>query len=227
MKKLTTLTAFLACATIVLGQYTTSEIKKNKIARITKISVSQHGEATRQYDTYYDRYGNDTSSYMDGVLYKRILYDLNVKDKIVRRININGMGIEIEVALYEYKADGSYVIKNTDKQFKLTDYTYYDKTGKITKTISPDGAIRIYTYNVQGQLLSIKSKTGQDGVKTDLQYTYNTKGQQIKEVSNGEYKWTKTMEYNDKGLLVKASTVAVEDGEEFQTTDMYKYEFWN
>lgn len=187
-------------------QYTPSEIKKFKISKIARLSVTKGNEETQKNEIWYDDNGNDTAEYNGTELYRRTQYEYNPKGQIVTRTRYKADGKETETALYNYKPDGSYTISNTDKDFGMTDFTYYDKAGKIIKTASPDKAERIFTYDSRGRLLKIKSKLDNGGVVTDLQYTYNTKGQLIKESSKGDYKWTKTFFYNAKGLIAKSNT---------------------
>ena len=90
----------------------------------------------------------------------------------------------------------------------------------------PDGSERLYSYDAQGKLLNIKTKPGGDGVLTDIQYTYNSKGQRIKEVSKEGYKWTTTYTYDAKGLLKKSVTARSETGLETKSYHSYEYDFW-
>jgi YD repeat-containing protein len=211
---------------LVFAQYSPQEIKKYKISKVIKISVNGDASETQKQEKLYDSYGNDTATYLDGQLYMRSVYEYNEKGQPAKRITYNFSGNENETALYEYNPDGTFIISNTDKQFEMTDFTYYDKQGRITKTVSPDKAEKIYSYNLKGQLIGIKSKPGNGGVLVNIQYTYNPKGQLIKEASIGEYKWTLTYTYNAKGLIAKTKNISIMDGvAEPGSVSSYEYEF--
>ena len=212
---------------VVFSQYTTQEIKKFKISRIIKTTVNGDASETQKQEIFYDNKGNDTATYLDGQRYKYSIYEYNAKGQTIKRITYDHDGSENETAAYSYKPDGSYVISNTNKQFGMTDFTYYDKLERIIKTIQPDRSERIYTYDAKGRLVSVKSKPGaNNGIATNIQYTYNPKGQLIKEESKGEYKWTETYTYNAKGLIAKTKRISIMDGvAEPATTSTYEYEF--
>ena len=55
------------------------------------------------------------------------------KGQVISRTRFGADGKETETAVYTYKADGSYTISNTDKNFGMTDLTYCDKAGKDNK----------------------------------------------------------------------------------------------
>ncbi|MES1220425.1 MAG: hypothetical protein ABUT20_33295, partial [Bacteroidota bacterium] len=222
MKKFTTFVCLLFSVGAT-AQYTSQEIKKFKISKIIKQSYNTDSSESQKTETLYDRHGNDTATFMDGQLYKHSIYEYDGKGRALKSINSKPDGSEMETATYAYKPDGSYVITNKDKTYGLTDYTYYDKTGKIIKTKSPDGAERMHTYDAKGHLMKIKTKPGGNGILTDIQYTYNARGQCIKEVSNGEFKWTTTYTYDNKGLIIQAVSANPDDGT--KSTYSYEYEF--
>ncbi|MBK5271744.1 MAG: hypothetical protein JJE22_12105 [Bacteroidia bacterium] len=225
MKKFTLIIS-LFFPVVLFAQYSPQEIKKYKISKLIKLSANADSSETWNQTILYDRSGNDTAVYMGDSLYMRFVYEFNSKEKIAKKVTYKYDRSEVETAEYIYKPDGSYTISNKDKSYGMTDYTYYDKTGKVTKTQSPDGAQRIYTYDAKGKLLGIKSKPGGDGVLTDIKYTYNDKGQCTKEVSKGEYKWTTSNTYDSKGLLIRSITISTDGEEQTKTSNSYKYEFW-
>lgn len=208
------------------AQHTAQEIKKFKINKITKFTVTAGEEAIHKIETWYDDKGNDTAQYSDGELYRRIQYKYNSKGQVVTRTRYQADGKETETATYTYKPDGSYTISNTDKDFGMTDFTHCDKLGKTMKTISPDRSERVFTYDPKGRLLKIKSKPGDNGgVVVDLQYTYNAKGQLIKEVNKGDYKWTASYTYKSNGMIDKSKSVTTSDGvADPEVTVTYEYE---
>jgi YD repeat-containing protein len=226
MKKLLPLPALLLSLS-VFAQHTSQEIKKYKISKITKLSVSNGEEAVQKNETWYDDNGNDTAEYTGTELYRRTKYEYNPKGHVVKRTRFRANGNEIETSVYNYKPDGSYTISNTDKDFGMTDLTYCDKSGKITKTVSPDRTERIYTYDAKGRLLRVKSQPNDNGgLVVDLQYTYNSKGQRIKDVNKGDYKWTRTYTYDAKGLISKSKSNSVTDGvADPELSTSYEYEF--
>ena len=105
--------------------------------------------------------------------------------------------------------------------------TYCDKSGKPIKTVSPDKSERVYTYDAKGHLIHTKSKSGDNGgVIVDILDSYNANGQLIKEISKGDYKWTRIYSHNVKGLIAKCKNNSITDG----VTDpeiiyTYEYEF--
>ena len=225
--KITTVPVCLVLPFSLFAQHTPQEIKKNKISKITKLSSTGDGGEAGKHEYYYDKNGNDTAYYTGGTLISKSVYSFDRTGRPVKLIRYNGDGKETETALYSYQPDGSYKISSTDKAYGMIDYQWHDKTGKLTKTQSPDSALRLYTYDAKGKLISIKTKIGQNGgTVVDLKYTYNSKGQRIKEISNGEYRWTKVFIYNERELLIKATTIASDEGVEAKTTDTYGYEFW-
>ena len=224
--KIITIFICLIFSLSLFAQYNPEEIVKYKIKKIIKISTNTDSSETQKQEKLYDRNGNDTATYLGGQLYTTSKYEYNSKNQPIKRITYEHEGSERETAIYDYKPDGSFIISNTDKQFGMTDYIYHDKKGKITKTRIPDGSERQYTYDPKGKLLKIKTKPGGDGVLVDLQHTYNSKGQLIKEVSMGEYKWTTTHTYDAKGLLKRSVTVTSEDGTQTKNYTAYEYEFW-
>jgi YD repeat-containing protein len=216
----------LLIAASAFAQYTPLEIKKNRISKIKELSVTAGNREPARHETLYDANGNDTAEFLGPAMYRRTKYEYNEKGQIIKRNRYDGSGKEMETAVYNYKPDGSYTISNTDKDFGMTDLTYYDRWGKITKTKSPDGTERMYTYDAKGRLLTIKSKSDNGGVITHLQYNYNPRGQLIKEISKGDYKWAKTYTYNAKGLITKSKNNSVTDGVvDPEVTVSYEYEF--
>lgn len=211
----------------VFAQLSPLEIRKWKISKITRLSVTKGDESVQKNEIWFDANGNDTAEYNGTQLYRRTKYEYNPKDQVISRTRFGANGNESETAVYNYKGDGSCTISNTDKSFGMTDLTYCDKAGKTMKTVSPDRSERIYSYDAKGKLLKIKSKPSDNGgVIADIQYTYNANGQLIKEVSKGDYKWTSLYSYNAKGMIVKVKRNAVTDGvADPEVTVTYEYEF--
>jgi YD repeat-containing protein len=225
MKRLSAL-SLLLLSVCCFAQYTTQEIKIFKISKITTLSVTKGDETIQRHETLYDEYGNDTAEFNGDEVYRRTKYEYNSKKQVVSRTRYSADGKETETAVYDYKPDGIVILSNTDKNFGMTDLTYWDKTGRMTKTVSPDGTERAHTYNTKGKLLTIKSKSNNGGVVTDIQYTYNAKSQILKEVSKGDYKWTSVFSYDNKGMIAKVKRNSVTDGvADPEITTTYEYEF--
>ena len=214
--------SLLACV-----QHSPQEVKKLRITKITKSSSSKASNTIQKNETWYDDFGNDTAEYNNGELFCRTTYEYNTEGRPLTRTKYGGDGKELETASYTYKPDGSYTASNTDKSFGMTELTYCDKTGKTIKTVSPDGSERIYMHDAKGRLVRIKSNPGENGgVVVDIQCTYNSKGQMIKEVSKGDYKWTCVYTYNAKGMIAKVKRNSVTDGvADPEVTTTYEYEF--
>jgi hypothetical protein len=226
MKKFLTLPVLLFSFS-AFAQYTAQEIKKFKIAKLTTLSVTKGDETVQKNETWYDENGNDTAQYYSGALYRRTKYEYNSKGQAISRARIGADGKETETATYTYNTDGSCTISNTDKSFGMTDLTYCDKAGRTTKTVSPDKTERIHSYDAKGKLLKIRSKAAENGgVVTDIQYTYNPKGQMTKEVSKGDYKWTSIYTYDAKGMIAKVKRNSITDGvADAEVNYTYEYEF--
>jgi YD repeat-containing protein len=193
-------------------------------------SLSSDSKTAEKYDTRYDRNGNETAGYIDGVQYTKYLNQYDETGRLTQIIDYSmpGPGTEIaSTAVYTYNADGTSSSKTTHSSFNMVEYKWYDKKGRITKTISTENIEEVYTYDATGKLISIKSKPGTTkGDITDFKYVYNAKGQRIKEISGGSFPWTRTYTYDAKGLLLKRITVSSEEGTTTTITDTYKYEFW-
>lgn len=226
MKRLLTLFPLLV-PFFAFSQYTAQEIKKSRIARVVKSSQTKGLETVQKNETWYDEFGNDTAEYNNGELYRRTKYEYNPKGQVLSRTRYDASGNETETAVYTYKPDGTCTVSNTDKSFGMTELTYCDKGGKTIKTVSPDNSERIYTYDTKGRLAKVKSKVSDNGgVVVDIQYTYNPKGQLIKEISKGDYKWTTSYSYNTSGLVSKVKKNSATDGvPDPEVTTTYEYEF--
>jgi YD repeat-containing protein len=218
--------SFLLTILYSSAQYTPQEIKKFRISKITKLTVTKGDETTQRNEVYFDANGYDTAEYNGADLYCRTTYQLNANGQVMSRTRYKPDGKEIETATFNYKPDGSLVISNTDKDFGMTELTYCNRSGKVVMTKSPDGTERNYSYDSKGKLARVRSKPNNGGVVTDLQYSYNEKGQLLKEQSKGDYKWTNIYSYNSKGLISKIKRTSISDGvADPEVTITYEYEF--
>jgi len=214
----------------LVAQHTAEEIKRLKISKIIMQSLSSDSKKIEKYDTRYDRNGNETVGYIDGEQYTKYANQYDERGRLTQIIDYSmpGPGTEIaSTSVFTYNTDGSGTSKTTHSGFNTIEYKWYDKNGRITKTISAEKIEEFYTYDAAGKLISIKTKPGTtEGDIADFIYVYNAKGQRIKEISGGSYPWTRTYTYDAKGLLIKRLTVSSEEGVTTKTTDTYKYEFW-
>jgi hypothetical protein len=217
-------TILLTLATFITllssAQHSPEEIKKWKIKKRTQTN----GEFSIYYT--YDQQGNEVGYYSNDILYKRSVHTYK-NGKLQLTVTYNGEGKLRDSTTYVYKHDGSSIAKNTDADFGLTEYIHYDKLGRKTKNIIPDGSERIYTYDTKGKLKRVLTKPMEGATIVDVTYTYDDKGRLIKEVSNGEYKWMNEYTYDSKGLLKSQKNRTSIDGvygEE--SVVVYTYEFW-
>ena len=228
--KLFLLPLCLVISGIINAQHNPQEIKQFKISKILKSSVSSDSKTVEKYDTRYDKNGNETAGYIDGEQYTKYANQYDETGRLEKTIDYSMPGSGTEIAsstIYTYNADGSSTAKTSHTSFNTTAYKWFDKNGRITKTMSAEKIEEFYTYDATGKLVSIKTKPGTtEGDIADFKYVYNTKGQRIKEVSAGSYPWTRTYTYDAKGILLKVVTVSSEEGITTKTTDTYKYEFW-
>lgn len=198
---------------------TAIEIKENKIKRI----VILRNEATNPslVEWYYDDNGYDTAKYENGkrLNYKKI--DYNTKNQPIKITQYSDDGRLMDVSVYTYKPDNSFIIKNTDSQFGLVNTATYDKKKNIVKYTIPDGSEIKYVYNAKGKLVKSYSIPKNSGVKMTQTLTYNAKGKIEKSTTVGDYPGSITYQYNANGLLIK--TTSVGNGESPDITDEYTY----
>jgi YD repeat-containing protein len=226
MKRFLTLSCLLY-SFAAFAQYSSQQIIKFKIAKITKLSATNGVEGLQKSETWYDEYGNDTAEYNNTSLIRRTKYEYNASGKLLSRIRYGADGRVTETAACTFKSDGTCVISNTDKSFGMTDLTFCDKAGKTTKTISPDKSERIYYYDSKGRLTKIKSMPGDNGeLIADIQYSYDKRGQLIREVSKGDNECISVYTYNSKGMVEKIKRNSTTDGvADPEVTTTFEYEY--
>ena len=211
------------------AQHTPQEIKKFKISKILRNQASNGTTGVDHYDTRYDKHGNETATYIDGVIYTKFVYEYGKDGKPIKATEYSSEETNDPSFVYDYiyNTDGSYTVKNTHMGFTVFSYEWYDKDGRVIKTKNSSDIEELYTYDAAGKLLSIKTKPGVSADDaTDLTYVYNAKGQRIKEISSAAYPGTRTYSYDARGILSKVVTVYSQDGKKVTLTDTYKYEFW-
>src|SRR5689334_25058254 len=77
----------------VAAQYTPTEIRKFRIAKLTKIAGSQPAQRD---ETWYDENGNDTAEYNNGQLLRRTHYEYAVDGHPISRTRYGADGRETE-----------------------------------------------------------------------------------------------------------------------------------
>jgi len=190
-------------------QASTENIKKFKIAKITIKSTATPNE---NHEYYFDNNGNDTASYIGGILFYFRKYEIDKQGKIIEWVQSDSNRIAKLKATYSYKNDGSYTISITHPTYKqiTLNTVNYTQTGKIQNEIFMDGGQLIYKYDSQGKLLEISSKPGSDGDdQFTAAYTYNSNNTliSIKTIYHTDkYETLEKFYYNDKGILVKSET---------------------
>ncbi len=223
-------TIFLLASLLFYGQHTPEEIKKYRIASAAETcSFKEDGVPQKfTYTAYYDRNGNDTAYYHGKLCIYRKIYTQDDSNRISMVIMQDKDGKESERTEYTYEANGNYSTKNRHKVFEDVIIKWYDKTGRLLKQQRDEETILIYDYNAKGQLIQVMTKPGPNskGEIEHLKYTYNNKGQCIKEQSLGTYPWVKTLFYDAKGVLIKTITTGKEAGQAYTNTNTYQYTFW-
>jgi YD repeat-containing protein len=202
----------------VNGQYSTEQIKKHKI----NVLSTRSGDYSTEIR--YDQYGNDTAHYINAALYQRTKHTYK-NGKLQTSIIYNAEGTEYSTKVYEYKSDGTSIATNTDNDFGMKDYTYFDNKGRIIKEVIPDGSQRVHSYDKAGRRIRIKTKPMEGAVVVDVTYTYDSKNRLVKEISNGEYKWTNVYTYDKNGLIKNKTISWVDDEEKKTSVTEYTYKF--
>jgi YD repeat-containing protein len=227
--KLVIVLACLFMAAHLEAQHSPQEIKKFRISKILKQSVTSDADNIDNFETRYDRNGNETAIYLNEEYITKSVNQYNKAGRLAKVTGYDMLGDSAEAswAVYTYNADGSYKVSALHSGHETPESMWYDKTGRLTRTLEPGIKEDIYKYDASGKLTSVKTKPGTStGDVTDLKYSYNTKGQRSKEVSEGTYRWTRTYSYDTKGMLSKVVTVGTDEGVNTTTTDTYQYEFW-
>lgn len=214
----------------VAAQQTPTEIKKFRIASATETRSFTEGGVQQKmvYNTYYDRNGNDTAYYSDGVHIYNKKFVTDEKKRNISMITYDNYGSESERTDYTYEANGNYSTTSRHKLLNAVQIKWFDKSGRLLKHQRHDGSTLFYDYNAKGQLIQVMTMLSPSG-KGDilhLKYTYNSKGEQIKEENIGTHRWVKTMFYDAKGLMIKSVTVEKDDHHTITTTATYQYTFW-
>ncbi len=201
-----------------------SEIKNNKIKKITVRSVEQGEDHPLITTWFYNENGDDTaySENGDRRSYKVIGYNRKLQPLTVSRFFPDGK--EMDKTVFTYKSDGSSTSVNTDAEFGMKVTDSYDKKGNQLSHTIPDGTVTRYIYNAKGQLTSSYSIPVQGEKKSTSQYTYNAKGKLIASVNKGEYASSIVYQYDAKGLLKKEIISSLSPSGE-KTVNTYEYEY--
>lgn len=221
---------FLLTSLLFYGQHTPGEIKKFKIASAVETSRFKEDGVPQKlvYTTYYDKNGNDTALYSGDLCIYRKKYVLDESNRITSVIMMGKDGTETEKTEYVYDPNGNYSTSSRHRSFDAVYIKWFDKNGRLLKEQREEEVTLFYDYNTNGQLIQVMTKLGPSG-KGDivhLKYTYNSKGQRVKEESIGTWRWVKTMLYDTKGLLIKTITTGKESGQAYTNSISYQYTFW-
>jgi YD repeat-containing protein len=213
----------IACITIAaaaFAQPTKEEILKHKIQKAVEKRIDDGG--TSEMVWYYDRKGLDSAETIYGETYTYTYTWLRSgKMDVKTRIKPDG---KTDLYTYTYLHDGSSKETLTDGSYGMKSYEWFDKKGNTTKSQSPDGNTTTYKYDAKGKLISIVSDGKNQGVKINHKYSYNAKGQLLKEDRNADgNKSVNTYQYDSKGLLTKQISKGEWGGEKFETISTYEY----
>lgn len=189
------------CTTEVLREY---DEKGKEVHRVQK----DYGQVNRIDESFY--------TYPDALTRERTYIDAHSgkKSQVVTTAYDESGNIQTETTT-DYQEDGSASIMNR------TEYTYdkqgnlvlkeNDSTATVGKKLSRLSTTE-YTYDKDNHCLTEKqvfSLEGQDGrILKDIEYQYDSKGNQIKEVNHIADEFTSSpivYEYNQKGQLIKES----------------------
>lgn len=208
---------------LVAQKPSAAEIKKHKIKKITR-QDQENKTATGRVEWYYNSQGDDTATYYYGkrTNYKTIEYDEKNRIKTVKEFS--DAGAERETTIYTYKADGSFVSVNTDKQYGMSIRDEYNSKGLKISSVIPDGSVHRYEYNHKSQLVKKYAEPRNGGMEFTFTYRYNAKGQMTEEISTGDFPSKSKFEYNEKGLLKKSTISEGPDSEEPEIR-VYLYEY--
>lgn len=191
-------------------QASTENIKKFKIAKIT---IKSTATPNKNHEYYFDNNGNDTASYIGGILFYIRNYVIDKQGKIIEWLESDSNRIPKIKATYSYKNDGSYAISITHPKYKqiILSTVNYTPTGKIQNEILMDGGQHIYKYDSLGKLLEISSKPGSDRYdQYTAEYTYNSNNTLISirtVYHTDKYETLEKFYYNDKRILIKSETI--------------------
>lgn len=208
--------AFFIC----VSQPSLKDIKKYKIKMASeKVTI---GDDVRLTTWWYGVLGND-SVRIEGSGTFTTKSTIKGK-KLMQTIWYDSAGTAGDQYDYEYKPDGSYKVTQTDPMYKMKSYDWYNAKDVLQKFQSPDGNTITYKYDAKGNILSRSSDGKNYGMKINDVYTYNAKGQLIKEVDKFEDDtYTYIYEYDKAGRLIKSSGSGVRGGEKSESVSTYEY----
>lgn len=219
MKKIFSALALFAFVSS-FSQPLAQDIKKYKIkmASEKRTGVDDSHLTTRWYDVL----GND-SVRIDGA--ETFIAKNTVKGKkLIQQIWYDGEGKAGDQYDYEYKPDGSYKVTYTEPINKMKSYDWYNAKNVLQKFQSPDGNTITCKYDAKGNIISRTSDGENYGIKINDVYTYNAKGQLIKEVDKFEDdNYTYIYEYDKAGHLIRSSGSGVRGGEKSEDVSVYEY----
>ena len=215
---------FLPGSRVIAQELTATEIKNNRIKKISIRSITKGQTDTLHSIYYYDENGYDTANYSNGErkYYRVVSYNRKLQPLTITKFFPDGT--EIDKTVFTYKPDGSFMGVNTDKMYGMKVTEAYDKKGHRLSFSIPDGTVIKYSYNANGQLMSSSSNASQGEKKRTTKYIYNKTGKLASSVNTGEYNSKTMYEYNGQGLLKMSTRTSVsQSGEKYIATQEYEY----
>ena len=200
-----------------------SKIKENKITELKifktdKIEIGVTNEDI-EFSYSFDNKGNiiDKSSYYNGLLIQKEIYNYDSKGNLLEEIwyNADNVNIFSTYLVYEFDAKGNILSKNiynSDSSIRHSfKYNYNEKGLKSEAEIKEyfeegDEYTGIFEYDNSGKLISLKSISVNGDTLSDESFVYDDKGKIIENIiSNDEEDKDITNEYDEKGNLINVS----------------------
>lgn len=208
------------------AQISTRDIKKYKISKVIETSSFFNGAQTAVTETSYNVSYFDSAISVNGKM-NNIIYSFDQMNRPAGKYIYNSQGAEIGNVVYNYKPDGSYEITYNYLTDENTAIEWFDKQGRMEKMQLKDGSKRFYDYDEKNKLTGVMTMLSPKGKGeiVDLKYTYNNRGQMLKEINNGINKWEKTFTYDAKGLVISIDQVSKTGDGKYTGKTSISYEF--
>ncbi len=213
------------------------------------LTYNDNGDVTTEYDEFtdstttysYDANGNvtqvatnndetnytyDSNDYLNSVKNQNIVTSFETdEDGNITEITSDSENDTNEIGYYfgstTYTADGLYPVTETDVFGNITTYDYDYITGLVNSIIDSNDISTEYTYDKDGNVLSIINGKGTN--KKIITYTYDVYGN-VTSISNGSLVYTFTYNsYGDIKTIKVGSTVLLQNNykNENSTTEIY------
>jgi hypothetical protein len=198
---------------LIAQELTAAEIKKLKIKKITveTIEKDEHESKRSKTEYFYDTNGNDTAFYFEGTRNWSKLIEYDGKQRPATITRFSNDGTQTNKTVFTYNPDGSFIAVDNDTQYGFSTTDAFDKKGSQLTHSIPDGSMHKYMYNNKGQLTKIYAVAKKDAVQFSREYRYNSAGKLISTKNKGDYVFSTTYEYDQKGLLKKTTTRYADD----------------